>query len=362
MKRHVLPVLAVFSTILLIVSCATASVPVSRQKPSDIDLSGIKRIAVLPAFFPEDVTETPVQDGILKCASDYKWNSTVNHEISNYFLTRLSYFLGKKTKFLYVDNTEIAKCIPVDEKALAAKNASIGGKLSNAAKWVFSSETAVKEAPTVYDPTTIVDAYVIVTVTGMSSSLDSTLSSQKNSEGRDEAVMIETKILKFDYKMGIYRASDSTLIGEKVVSKQITSVETGKDSFFNVKSDKTLALEAIDATFTELTHAFVPYKADEKISLESDTSKNPDMIAAEKLVNKKKYADAGAIYTRVYAETNLFAAGFNAAIMTEMAGDLPGAIAAMDALSQDSGNPKASAELQRMQQTLTDQTRLQAIK
>jgi len=333
MKRFLLAVLTALFSILLIVSCATATVPVTRQKPSDIDLTGITKIAILPANFPEDVTETPVQDGILKCASNYRWRTSAQHEISTYLISKLFTYLEKKSTYKIIDNTEIAKCIPVDE-------------------------TAAKDIPADLDSTTIVDAYVICNITNLKSSLDTAYKTQKNSDGSDVTFITETKTLSFDYNLRVYRASDSSLIGEKPESKVITSVESGTDSFFNVKDDKTLALEAIDDTFDDLVHAFVPYIVDEKIVLEKDTSKNPEMNAADKLANKKKYAEAGALYAKIYAGTNLFAAGYDAALMTELSGDLPNAVIAMNALFQASGNPRASAELQRMQRTLADQARL----
>jgi len=359
MKRNSLAVLPFFFVAFVIVSCATTSVPVTRQKPSDIDLTGIKKIAILPVNFPEDVIESPVQEGIAKCASGYRWKTPVYHEISTYLITKLTQYLDKNSSYAIVENSDIAKCIPIDEKAEAAKNGTFTSKVANAAKALFSSDDpAVKETRVTLDSTTIVDAYVICSVTRMTSTHDSVLGVGKNSAGKDESITTETKVLSFDYKMDIFRAADSKLIGEKLESKVITTVETGPDAFFDVKTDKTLALEAIDATFTDLAHAFVPYAADETVVLEKDTSKNSDMIAAEKLANKKKYADAQALYSKIYASTNMFAAGYNAALMTELSGDLPGAIQAMDALSQASGNPKAAAELRRMQQTLSDQSRL----
>ena len=357
MKRNSLAIFPLFFVALLIVSCATTSVPVTRQKPSDFDLTGIKKIAILPVNFPKDVGESPVQDGIAKCASDYRWKIPAEHEISTYLITKLTNYLDKNSSYIIVDNSEIAKCIPIDEKAEAAKNATFGKKLENAAKAIFSSGEE-KPAQVLLDSTTIVNAYVIFSITTMSSTHESVFGIGKNSAGKDESITTETKVLTFDYKMDIYRSSDSTLIGEKTESKVITTVETGPDAFFNVKTDKTLAIEAIDATFTDIVHAFLPYSVDETLVLEKDTNKNSDMKAADKLANKQKYAEALALYSKIYTATNSFAAGYNAALMTELSGDLPGAIAAMDALSQASGNPKAATELKRMQQTLSDQSRL----
>ena len=359
MKRISLVVLPLFFVALLFVSCATSSVSVTRQKPSDIDLTGIKKIAILPLNFPKDVSETPVQDGIAKCSSKYRWKIPAEHEISAYLITKLTKYLEKNTSYTIVDNSEIAKCIPIDEKAESAKKANLGDKLTNVAKGLFSSgEDSSQDPPVTLDPTTVVDAYVICTIIDVSNKHDTVYGKRKNSAGKDESITTETSVLTLEYKLAIYRAADYSLMGEKFETKVITSVEEGPDAFFNVKTEKTLTIEAIDASFADLMHAFLPYSVDETLVLEKDSSKNSDMKAADKLAARHKYAEALALYSKVYSGTNSFAAGFNAALMAELSGDLSGAISTMDSLSQASGNPKAATELKRMQQTLSDQARL----
>ncbi len=61
------------------------------------------------------------------------------------------------------------------------------------------------------------------------------------------------------------------------------------------------------------------------------------------------------LFSRIYAETDNFAAGYNAAVLTKILGDLAAAIDLMDALYSSSGNPKAAKEKERMLRTLADE-------
>jgi hypothetical protein len=71
------------------------------------------------------------------------------------------------------------------------------------------------------------------------------------------------------------------------------------------------------------------------------------------------YRGALAVYNRIYASTSSFAAGYNAAIVTELLGDLPGAITLMRRLAAETGNPRASSEAARLQQYLAERTELE---
>jgi hypothetical protein len=75
---------------------------------------------------------------------------------------------------------------------------------------------------------------------------------------------------------------------------------------------------------------------------------------AETLAKQGNYKAAQNSFSNIYQTTGDFSAGYNAAIMTEASGDVDGAIAQMQKLVDDTGNPKAGAALARMQKNRSD--------
>jgi TolB-like protein len=72
------------------------------------------------------------------------------------------------------------------------------------------------------------------------------------------------------------------------------------------------------------------------------------------LVKSGSYRPALTRYQAIYSASGEFAAGYNAAIMAEVLGEMNNAIALMGSLYDDTGNPKARTELERMRSTLSD--------
>jgi hypothetical protein len=72
------------------------------------------------------------------------------------------------------------------------------------------------------------------------------------------------------------------------------------------------------------------------------------------LVKDGSYKQALTSYTAIYEQYGSFAAAYNAAILTEALGDIDGAVSIMQKLTDDTGNPKASAELARLQKVQAD--------
>jgi hypothetical protein len=119
-----------------------------------------------------------------------------------------------------------------------------------------------------------------------------------------------------------------------------------------------LAQRIINWELRYLNRDVAPWSIEEKRALMDETSKNKElkqrMKDAQALVKEGSYKSAFNAYVRIYEDTESLAAGYNAAIMTEILGDLPGAIERMWLLEEVTGNPKATAELARMRQTLAE--------
>jgi len=96
----------------------------------------------------------------------------------------------------------------------------------------------------------------------------------------------------------------------------------------------------------------VPTERTVNVVLEKSDSKDQEvktaMREAKKLVDAKNYAAAANSYGKIYAETKDFAAGYNQAIITEVAKNTDEAIVLMQALAVSSKNTKAQTMLKEM--------------
>jgi hypothetical protein len=90
-----------------------------------------------------------------------------------------------------------------------------------------------------------------------------------------------------------------------------------------------------------------------------DKMKDPRMEQADELVKGKLYDAALEIFLDVWQDTGNVAAGFNAAILYEITGDLERAIAQMKELVRLTGEQKAMREYNRLLETQREQQRLQ---
>lgn len=140
------------------------------------------------------------------------------------------------------------------------------------------------------------------------------------------------------------------VIGKGEYSKsQSTSYYENKDEMPKlstlVESAKRYVLPNIisDMVPTERTVNVVLEKSDSK-----DQSVKAAMKEAKKLVDAKNYAAAANAYGKIYAETKDFAAGYNQAILTEVAKNTDEAIVLMQALAVSSKNTKAQNMLKEM--------------
>jgi len=131
-----------------------------------------------------------------------------------------------------------------------------------------------------------------------------------------------------------------------------TTASTSASSASGLRSPQDLAQRIIPYALRPLPRDIAPWKETVHLTIEKETSRDKTvktrMKEAEALVKARRYAEALEVYDQVYQDTGSFAAGYNAAFMREVVGDLNGAIALMSGLAAD-GNPRALAALDRMQ-------------
>jgi hypothetical protein len=164
--------------------------------------------------------------------------------------------------------------------------------------------------------------------------------------------------LEFTYRL--VRARDGGTMDRLTLSGTEVSAEA---ELTYLTPARDLARKIIDKNLRNLPRDIAPWTTTEERTLEqykvTGKAKDPRMKEALAQVKAGSYKSASNLYSGVYADSGNFAAGYNAAITTELFGNLQEAIDLMRSLEAATGNAKAQAEYQRMTATLAESQTLQ---
>jgi hypothetical protein len=209
------------------------------------------------------------------------------------------------------------------------------------------------------------DAVLTGSVDGFSTK-DST-STSKDSAGKETITYIREAELTCTLRLE--RASDRSIINQKTLknttsgsassraelpsadqlSKKMISAKGMDVGGFKVPS---LAIGGVQLTsvgiLDELPKLVAPWTSEEKLKFKDDKTKDPQMAEADKALKDGNTKQAQRIWKEVYEKTQNIAAGYNEALVTQVLGDLSGAIQLMQKVYDDTGNPDARIELERM--------------
>jgi hypothetical protein len=155
--------------------------------------------------------------------------------------------------------------------------------------------------------------------------------------------------LEFSYILK--RAGDGVIIGQAIredTATEYSSEKSGLPAAYDIA--KTIAVKQLNY----LKRDIAPWQIAEKRIFEEDKMKDPRMKNAKTMLKEKSFRSAYTLYTNIYKDSLNFAAGFNAAICTEILGNIEEAATLMQQLWEDTGNPKAQTELARLQMVIAD--------
>jgi hypothetical protein len=164
---------------------------------------------------------------------------------------------------------------------------------------------------------------------------------------RDVAIYDRSVTVDVDYQ--VMRARDGSLIGGG--TKSAVSRDSNEDPS-KVAAPADLAARTINRSLNDFAAEILPTQRSISLTLakESDNKEaKKEMGGAQKLVKAGNYADAAAAYGKVYARYKNFAAGYNQAVLTEVAAGTEAAVGLMEALSKETGNSMARSALKGMQ-------------
>lgn len=160
-----------------------------------------------------------------------------------------------------------------------------------------------------------------------------------------------------------YRRTAAVNIAYEAIRPNGTSIGSGDASgsantaYVEDKSkltaSSTLISTAMKKPLEKIISDMVPTEHTLSVKLAQSDNKDKEfkaaMNAAKKLVSAKDYLNAAAEYGKLYEKTKDFAAGYNQAVLTEVAQGTDKALVLMEELAKNSGNPQAQSMLTEMQ-------------
>ncbi|MDR1596553.1 MAG: CsgG/HfaB family protein [Treponema sp.] len=178
------------------------------------------------------------------------------------------------------------------------------------------------------------------------------------SEDRTESYTVEGKTyyryyrdVAVEFSYMLKRTSDGAIIGQSI--REDDKSESRSDSS-DLPAPYDIAKTIAAKQLEYLKRDVAPWQVEEKRIFEEDKTKDPRMKNAKALLKEKSFRSAYTLYTTVYNDSLNFAAGFNAALCAEIGGDVEQAATLMQKLWDDTGNPKAQKEFERMQAVIAD--------
>jgi hypothetical protein len=162
---------------------------------------------------------------------------------------------------------------------------------------------------------------------------------------RDDTTTTYTRQVDLTCTLRLERAADRSIINQKT---EKTTTSSSANSRADLPSAVQLAQKMIDGVLRDLPRLIAPWNSEERLRFKDDKTKDPQMVEALKELNNGNTKLALKKWTEVYEKTQNIAAGYNAALATQVLGDLAGAIQLMYKVFDDTGNMDAKNEYERM--------------
>jgi len=288
-------------TILIAITGCATTVDIQVQRPPVLNTLGIKRLAVMP-FSTTDGSSRQRQAAASLMSESLARIQATGH-------------------FTLVNSSEI-------ERARAS-----GGNIENLADALFSGQ--------------------VMSVTVQDSSKQGSYKDKNNNTITYTDYYREVQI-SFNY--GLTRTRDGSMIGP--LSKTVSNSASARNNSAELTPAETMIQNLIRNNMSGLGRDIAPYTATEKRSFMKETSSDKTVKQrvknADALIKAGSYKNAQNEFLKIYQDTGSFAAAFNTALLIEIQGDLEQAAGFLQRVYNDTGNPKASAEIARLRKTMDD--------
>ena len=304
--RNCARLFATVAALMVVAGCAT-TVSTEVQRPPTLNTLGIQRLAIMP-FATTDGSSLQRQAAAWLTSEALSRIQATNH-------------------FTLVNASEV-------ERRRAA-----GGNVEELADALFSGQ-----------------------VMSVSVQTSSQQGSYKDKEGRIITYTTYKREAQLSFNYSLTRTRDGSMIGP--VSKTNLTRSDSKENSGELKSAEALVQEIIQGSMSGVGRDVAPHMVTERRRFERETSKDKAVKQrvkeADALVKAGSYKSAQAAFLRIYQDTGSFAAAYNTGLLIELQGDLEGAATFMERVYDDTGNPRASAEVARLRRALDDAGLLEA--
>ncbi|HQL34067.1 MAG TPA: hypothetical protein PK969_12505 [Treponemataceae bacterium] len=397
-----------------LVSSCVSGIPVSVSKPSLIDIGDAKTVTVLPFLYgKEGLAEDPLDvlfEGYAKYHSTYKWNSSLRRDLSEQLCVAIGKTASENASLQILEGEIIKTMIKSPEPPSVENARQKNGKLkrpaapkvsrpdakqegaageteasnpvaeqaasseAEAEDLTFFQKLALKMGESAFktkkddpDPNfnevwlraaEFADLAVLGKVTRNSFWMEDFTREGRDDNAKTIIIPVTKKTFELEYTLWVYRLSDGAVLGSADFKQEIVSEKEGSGSYMKVDSDSDMTKAAIDATMPAVSRLFSSYTVRERRVLAKDPTKNARIAEAVKLAKKGEYRAALKLCEAVYAETELYAAGYNAALFAELSGDIEGAVDRMEKLDSTAGTEDTARELARLRVRLAETERL----
>lgn len=282
----------------LFISCAT-TLTVQVKRPAQLDLNGAKTIAVLP-FIPYQIkNSSDVFSFIIETIFlDYDKCSPDEKNCLNRLKNEIETALSKSPYISLINSSEVQRAIK--NNYLNPADVYLTGEVTN---FFINDITHKTKVPVTYYDT------------------DEEGNKKKRTEYEEKIEFSRNVKLEL-----VYQVVDSST--GKVISHK--SADISKESlYYDKKSELPSAYSIVEYKIIDLAKKIMqdlqPYTINKSIKLLKDKSKNPDMKNADKLAKKNFIEQSYNEFVRIYRETELFEAGYNAAVLQLALGKLSSA-------------------------------------
>ena len=284
----------IFAFSLCLLSCASMDVMMTIQRPPNMDMTGIRRIAIMPFETSQD--------------------NSFQREVAGFLTNTAAAKIAGTGSFTIIDSAEIRRLENLKES------------IDNHVDALFTGQVISLNVSE-----------------GMRPGLRYNLITRSM-----ETVMIYEREVELVFSYSIIRARDGSLIGS------VTRRSTNSDSAYNwvsLRSASSLAQEIVLSRMENLPGDVAPYMVTERRTLmedRSDRQLRSFMEGAFALVKAQNYRAALNQYMQIYNTYNNFPALYNAALLHEVMGNPDEAIRLFEMNLAETGNPRAGAEISRL--------------
>ena len=173
----------------------------------------------------------------------------------------------------------------------------------------------------------------------------------------DTKVRVYFRKVEFNVDYQVVDARTNRIIAMK--SKYTSRQSNQYDSYAAVRAVIDVIQSELASMTQDILRSLQPYEVTLFLTMVADETKDPAMAEADEIVKDGQLQPALDKFKQIYAATGNFAAGYNAAILTQAAGRLQEALEMMQALATATGDRRASGAAVAIQTEIDNANRVQ---